>query len=169
MNLPRILAAVVIVLSLLAAPLRAQDFNDQIEGPRQQVSVVGSFNGDTFFKRPTRGISVTNNEPNQPVSGGSAVVESLSGTVLLPRGQHLLEAQILDGYQDPVRSEVLATLDFRLVAVAPEGNYYALHLRGPFRVPDLSAFSLQLLRDAAASGEKADVSAVLSVVQPERP
>ena len=168
MQLTRTYLAVMIVLGSMAASARAQDFNDRIQGPRQQLAVGGVFVGDTLFRQPTRPISVSYNEPRK-FANGSAVVESLSGTVLLPPGQHILKAQIVNSMQDPVGGEVLATLDYVLVAVTPQGAYYTLHLRGPIRVPDLNAFSLLVLRDATNGGERAEVSAMLSYVQPAAP
>ena len=166
--------AVAILLSLFAVPGVAlgDPFDDRIQGPREQLSATGSFGGDTFFKRPSRAASSAFSEPRQTVPTGLAMIESISGTVLLPRGQHLLEAQLVAGYQDPVRTEVLATLDWRLIAVTPEGSYFTLHLRGPVVVNDLSAFSVLVLRDAAGAannGDKAEVAVTLSYVIPTGP
>ena len=168
MQIIRRYLAIMIVLGAMAASARAQDFDDQIHGPRQQLAVAGDFVGDTLFKAPTRPISISFNEPRK-FATGSAILESLSGTVQLPPGQHILKAQIVNSAQDPVGGEVLATLDYTLVAVTPQGAYYALHLRGSIRVPDLNAFGLLVLRDATNSGERAEVSAMLNYVQPTTP
>lgn len=157
-----------IMAALCLAPLtRGQAISDQPQGPRQQVAATGGFAGDTFFKQPTRGISATHGEPRQPLTG-SAVVESLSGIVRLSSGQHLLKAQILNSNQDPVRGEVLATLDYVLVTVTPQGDYYRLQLRSPFRVPDMGVFGVLVLRDGI-DGESGEVAVMLSYLQPARP
>ena len=167
MNLSRACGAVLITLVCLASLTRGQAFADQSQGPRQQVAAAGEFTGDTFFKQPMRGISVTHGEPRQLLAG-SAVIESLSGTIRLPHGQHILKAQILNGNQDPVRGEVLATLDYVLVTVAPEGEYYRLTLRSPVRIPDLGAFGVLVLRDRT-DGNTGDVAVMLNYLQPARP
>jgi hypothetical protein len=158
--------ALLLVLVLSGLPARAQDFDDSIRGPRQQLSLAMPFSGDAAFKQPTRAISETYGEPRQLVTG-SGWVTSVSGYVLLPRGQHVLKVQIVNGTTDPIRSEVLATLDYDLSAVAPEGNYYALSLPGPVRIADLNNFSVLVLRDAASS-DRAEVTAMLGIVQSSR-
>ena len=163
----RICGLILITLVCLPTLTRGQVFADQSQGPRQQMTASGGFTGDTFFRQPVRGISVTHGEPRQPLSG-SAVVESLSGTVFMPRGQHILKAQIIHGNQDAVRGEVLATLDYVLAAVTPEGEYYRLQLRGPFRVSDLGTLGVLILRDRT-DGDKGDIAVMLNYLQPARP
>ena len=118
------------ILLSLSPSTHAQDFDDSISGPRRQLSVTAGFNGDTMFKQPVRGVSQTNGETPSPITGSGWVI-SVSGYVMLPHGQHLLKVQIVNGFTDPVRSEVLATLDYALIAVTPDGSYYARSLRGP--------------------------------------
>ena len=59
---------------------------------------------------------------------GTAVVESISGQIMLPRGQHIARAQIVNSITDPVRSEVLATLEFTLAAVTDDYAFYTVSL-----------------------------------------
>ena len=54
---------------------------------RRQLQVVGTFAGDTMFKQPTPGVSETFREPRKPVTG-TAIVESISGHIMLPRAAH---------------------------------------------------------------------------------
>jgi len=139
----------------LAQSLSAEAFN--------QLSVVAHFNGDTVFAQPTRGISETNREPREVVSG-AALVESVSGYIFMPAGTHVLKAQLVNNITDPVHAEVLATLDYTLTAVTPEGCFYVISLRSPARVPDLKSLSVLVLRDDSRDA-KGEVTAMLNIVQ----
>ena len=143
------------VIAGLAQPLCAEVIS--------QLSVVARFNGDTAFAQPTRGISETNREPRQIVSG-AAMVESVSGYIFIPAGAHVLKAQLVNNITDPVHAEVLATLDYTLTAVTPEGCYYVISLRAPARVPDVKELSVLVLRDDTRDA-KGEVTAMLNVVQ----
>jgi hypothetical protein len=158
-----------LLLSVVPARAGAPDFDDALSGPRQQLSVVAGFQGDVAFAQPVRGVSQTGGETRTPVSG-SGWVTSVSGYVLLPRDQHILRAQIVSGHADPVRTEVLATLDYVLVAVTPQGCYYALSLDGlPARIDNLGDFSVVVLRDAADTASAgAEMTAMLNLVQTAR-
>ena len=149
------IVALVVLVASLAPPVRA-------EVP-SQLSVVARFNGDTVFAQPTRGISETHREPQQVVSG-AAVVESVSGYVFVPFGSHVLKAQLVNNITDPVHAEVLATLDYTLTAVTPEGCFYAISLRAPARVPDVKTLSVLVLRDEMRDA-KGEVTAMLNIVQ----
>ena len=75
---------------------------------------------------------------------------------MLPRGQRIARAQIVDSITDPVgRSEVLATLEFTLAAVADDYAFYTVSLRWPVHIPDANAFGIVVLRDIAATATTA--------------
>jgi hypothetical protein len=172
MTTVRTTAGLLTLLLLTAVrPTRAggvPDFDDSIAGPRRQRSVVAPFAGDAAIAQPVNPASQAFRETRVPVTG-SGWVTSVSGYCLLPAGEHLLKAQIVAGTTDPVRSEVLATLDYTLVAVTPDGCYYAVSLSGlPVRVPDLGAFSVFVLRDGAGPSTRAEMTAMLNVVQTSR-
>jgi hypothetical protein len=160
-----VLFAMGLMVLSLSPPTRAGRLDDSITGPRRQLSVVGQFNGDTMFMQPNQGISVTNGQPRQPLSG-SGWVTSVSGYITLPADQHILEAQILEGHQDPVHTQVLGNLNYTPVAVTPAGIDYALSLDGPARVGHLNDFSVMVLRDQyASSSSSGEVTAMLNIVQ----
>ena len=159
----------ILVFLFLIAPPALGESSDAL-GPnptRRQLHVAGSFVGDTMFKQPTLAVSETFGEPRQVVSG-SAVVESISGQIVLPRGQHITRAQIVNSITDPVRSEVLATLEFRLAAVTDDYAFYTVSLPSPVRIPDANAFGIVVLRDIAATAttRKGEAALMLNIIQP---
>jgi hypothetical protein len=159
----------VLVFLVLVAPPALADSADAF-GPnaaRRQLRVVAPFNGDTMFKQPTMAISQAFGEPRQVVMG-SAVVESISGQVMLPRGQHISRVQLVNGITDPVRREVLATLEFTLAAVTDDYAFYTVSLPSPVRIPDANAFSVVVLRDLAATAttRNGEVALMLNILQP---
>jgi hypothetical protein len=159
--------AILCFLVLIAPPALLADQAD-VFGPnptRRQLHVVGTFTGDAMFKQPMLAVSETLGEPRQIITG-SAVAESISGQIILPRGQHIARAQIVNGITDAVRSEVLATLDFTLVSVTDEYAFYTVSLRSPVRIPDASAFGIVVLRDTATAARNGEVALMLNILQP---
>ena len=118
-----------------------------------------------MFKQPTLGVSETYGEPKQVVMG-SAVIESISGQIMLPRGQHIARVQMVNSMTDPVRSEVLATLDFALTGVTDEFMFYTVSLRSPVQIPDASAFSVVVMRHTATAARNGEVALMLNILQP---
>ena len=158
--------AILVFLVLVAPPALAD--GDEAFGPgttRRQLQLTGGFVGDTMFKQPTFAVSETYREPRQAVIG-SAVVESISGHIMLPRGQHIARLQIVNSITDPVRAEVLATLDFTLAAVTDEFAFYTVSLRSPVRIPDANAFGVMVLRDTTDAARNGEVALVLNILQP---
>src|SRR4051812_40655046 len=142
--------AVLCFIVLIAPPALLAD-QAEVFGPsptRRQLHVIGAFTGDTVFRQPTLAVSETFREPRQAVMG-TAMIESVSGQIMLPRGQHILRAQLVNSTTDRVRGEVRATLDFALGGVTEEQPFYTVSLRSPGRTPDASAFGIVVLRDTA--------------------
>jgi hypothetical protein len=159
--------AVLCFLILVAPPALLAD-QAEVFGPsatRRQLYLTGTFTGDTMFKQPMMAVSETFREPRQVVMG-TAMIESISGQIMLPRGQHITRAQMVNSITDPVRSEVLATLDFTLVSVTDEYAFYTVSLRSPVRIPDANAFGIVVLRDASMAARNGEVSMMLSILQP---
>ena len=157
----------ILVFLVLVAPPALADQSDAF-GPnptRRQLQAVAPFTGDAMFKQPLLAVSETFGEPRKVVMG-SAVVESISGQIALPRGQHVMRAQIVNSSTDPVRSEVLATLDFTLTAVTDEHMFYTVSLRSPVRIPDAAAFGVVVMRDTATASRNGEVALVLHILQP---
>ena len=160
--------AILVFLVLVAPPALADQAD--VFGPnpaRRQLRVVGTFAGDTMFKQPSVAVSEQFGEPKQVLSG-SAFIESISGEVMLPRGQHIARIQLVNSITDPVRSEVLATLEFTLAAVTDEYTFYTVSLASPVRVPDVNTFSVVVIRDigATATPRKGEVALMFNILQP---
>ena len=160
--------SILVFLVLVAPPALA----DQVDvfGPnptRRQLRVVGTFAGDTMFKQPSVAVSETFGEPKQVLSG-TAFIESISGQIVLPRGQHVGRVQLVNSITDPVRSEVLATLEFTLAAVTDEYAFYTVSLAAPVRVPDVNAFGVVVIRDigTTTTPRKGEVALMFNILQP---
>ena len=165
-NRPSLTLAALVFLFLVAPPALAQEGEPFGPHPtRRQLHAVGAFAGDAMFKQPMVGVSETFQEPRKTVTG-TAVVESVSGHIMLPRGQHLWRLQLVNSVTDPVRSEVLATLEFTLASVTDDFVFYAVSLRSPVRIPDANAFGVFVLRDAATASRNGEVALVLNIIQP---
>jgi hypothetical protein len=153
---------------VLVAPPSLMADQAEVFGPsatRRQLFLTGTFTADTMFKQPLLAVSETWREPKQ-VIGGTAVIESISGQIMLPRGQHIVRAQIVNSIFDPVRSEVPATLDFSLVSVTDEYAFYTVSLRSPVRIPDANAFGVVVLRAWGTAARNGEVSMMLNILQP---
>ena len=159
-------SAVLVFIVLVAPPALGQA--EEPFGPhptRRQLQAAGRFSGDAMFKQPALRPSETFQEPRHTVTG-MAVVESVSGHIMLPRGQHIARVQLVNSINDPVRSEVLATLEFAVAGVTDEFVFYAVSLRSPVRVPDVSAFGVFVQRDTATASRNGEVAVMLNIIQP---
>lgn len=159
--------AILCFVVLVAPPALLADQSD-VFGPnatRRQLYLTGTFTGDTMFRQPSFPVSETFREPRQVIMG-TAMIESISGQIMLPRGQHITRAQIVNSITDPVRSEVLATLEFTLVSVTDEYGFYMVSLRSPVRIPDANAFGIVVLRDVGTAARNGEISMMLNILQP---
>jgi hypothetical protein len=87
---------------------------------------------------------------------------------MLSRGQHIGRVQLVKSITDPVRSEVLATLEFTLAAVTDDYAFYTVSLRSAVRVPDVNTFGVVVIRDigATATPRRGEVALMLNILQP---